>query len=69
MIVEAMEKTGYLPGEDISIVLDPAASEFYIDGKYVFKGEKTSRNSEEMIDLYSQWIKINHCHRGWACRR
>ncbi len=56
LIVEAIEKTGYKPGEDVSIALDPAASEFYIDGKYVFQGEKVSRSSEEMIALYSEWI-------------
>lgn len=56
LIVEAIEKTGYRPGEDVSIALDPAASEFYMDGKYVFQGEKISRSSEEMIALYSDWI-------------
>lgn len=56
LIVEAIEKTGYRPGEDVFIALDPASSEFYIDGKYVFKGEKVSRTSEEMIALYSEWI-------------
>lgn len=56
LIIEAIEKAGYKPGEDISIALDSAASEFYIDGKYVFQGEKVSRNSEEMIALYSEWI-------------
>lgn len=56
LIVEAIEKTGYKPGDDVSIALDPAASEFYIDGKYVFKGEKISRSSDEMIELYSDWI-------------
>lgn len=57
LIVEAIEKTGYIPGEDIYIALDPAASEFYIDGKYVFESEKISRKSNEMIELYSEWIK------------
>ena len=56
LIVEAIEKTGYRPGEDVSIALDPAASEFYVDGKYVFQGENLSRSSEEMIDLYADWI-------------
>lgn len=56
LIVEAIEKSGYRPGEDISIALDPAASEFYIDGKYIFKGENISRSSEEMVALYSEWI-------------
>lgn len=56
LIVEAIAKTGYKPGKDISIALDPAASEFYIDGKYVFEGEKISRSSEEMISMYTEWI-------------
>ncbi len=56
LIVEAVEKTGYRPGEDMAIALDPAASEFYIDGKYVFRGEEISRNSQEMIALYADWI-------------
>ncbi|MFA6670270.1 MAG: phosphopyruvate hydratase [Bacillota bacterium] len=56
LIVEAIEKSGYRPGEDISIALDPAASEFYVDGKYIFKGENISRSSEEMVTLYSEWI-------------
>jgi enolase len=56
LIVEAIEKTGYRPGEDVSIALDPASSEFYVDGKYVFQGENVSRSSEEMITLYSDWI-------------
>jgi len=58
LIVEAIEKTGYRPGEDISIAIDPAASEFYKDGRYVFKAEKTGRSSAEMIELYSDWIKM-----------
>lgn len=56
LIVEAIEKTGYMPGEDVSIALDPAASKFYIDGKYVFKGEGVSLSSDKMISLYSGWI-------------
>ncbi|MEA5016543.1 MAG: phosphopyruvate hydratase [Candidatus Limiplasma sp.] len=57
LIVEAIEKSGYRPGDDISIALDPAASEFYVDGKYVFAGEKVSRSSDEMIDLYADWLR------------
>ena len=56
LIVEAIEKAGYRPGEDLAIALDPAASEFFIDGKYVFAGERISRNSEEMIALYTEWV-------------
>jgi enolase len=55
LIVEAIINTGYIPGKDISIALDPAASEFYIDGKYMFRGEKINRSSEEMITMYSEW--------------
>jgi enolase len=57
LITEAVEKAGYTPGEDIAIALDPASSEFYIDGKYVFAGEKISRTSDEMIALYSEWLE------------
>lgn len=56
LIMEAIEKTGYRPGEDVSIALDPAASELYENGVYVFQGEKVRRSSEEMIDMYAQWI-------------
>lgn len=56
LLIEAIEKTDYRPGEDVAIAIDPAASEFYIDGKYVFEGEKVSRTSREMVDLYSEWI-------------
>lgn len=56
LIVEAIEKAGYHPGQDVAIALDPAASELYENGKYVFQGEKVSRSSEEMIALYSEWI-------------
>jgi enolase len=56
LIVEAIEKTNYAPGKDVSIAIDPAASEFFQDGRYVFRGEKTSRSSDEMIALYSDWI-------------
>lgn len=57
LITEAIEKAGYTPGEDIAIALDPASSEFYIEGKYVFAGEKISRTSDEMIMLYSEWLE------------
>lgn len=57
VIVEAIEKSNYRPGVDISIAIDPAASEFYKDGKYVFAGENRSRTSDEMIELYSFWIE------------
>jgi len=57
VIVEAVEKAGYKPGEDVHIALDPAASEFYEDGKYKFKkstGEVIS--SSGMVDFYSNLV-------------
>ncbi len=57
LIVEAIEKAGYRPGEDIAIALDPAASSFYKDGKYVLSrsgaGEKTS---DEIIEILKDWV-------------
>jgi len=56
-IMVAIEKAGYKPGDDICIALDPAASEFYQDGDYVFKKSDGSRRSAaEMIELYRSWI-------------
>jgi len=48
---------GFKPGEEIAIALDPAASEFYQDGKYVFKkSDKSSKSSEEMVRFWSKWV-------------
>jgi enolase len=56
IIVTAIEKAGYKPGKDISIVLDPAASEFYQDGKYVLKADNSKLSSEEMVKFYDNLI-------------
>lgn len=53
VIVQAIEKAGYKPGEEVTIALDVAASEFYEDGKYIFRkaargGKPTEKNAEEM---------------------
>lgn len=53
VIVEAIEKAGYKPGQDVFVALDPAATEFYKDGKYVLAGEKRSLSSAEMVDYYA----------------
>ena len=53
LIVEAIKKAGYEPGKDIFIALDPAASEFYQDGKYVLSREGMVRTSDEMINYYA----------------
>lgn len=58
VIMAAIELAGYKPGKDISIALDPATSEMYRDGKYVFfKSDNSTKTSEEMIELWSQWVE------------
>ena len=57
IIIEAITKAGYKPGEDISICLDPATSEMWNDGKYsLFKSTKQSFTSEELISLWAKWL-------------
>ncbi len=56
LIMQAIEKAGYKPGKDISICLDPAASEMWENGQYVlFKSDKSQKSSDEMIKLWEQW--------------
>ncbi len=55
VILSAIEKAGYKPGEDCFIALDPAASEFYKDGKYILTREGISLSSNEMVDYYIRW--------------
>ena len=55
VVLEAITKAGYKPGEEISIALDPAASEFFQDGKYVFKkSDKSAKSSDEMVAFWSK---------------
>ncbi len=56
LVVQAIEAAGYRPGEDISIALDPAASEIYKDGKYVLAGEGETKTTDEMIEFWQDWI-------------
>jgi enolase len=56
MVMEAIEKAGYKPGDDICIALDVAASELWDNGSYVFKkGDKSRKSSSEMVALYQSW--------------
>ena len=56
VVLEAIQQAGYKPGDDIAIALDPAASEFYQDGKYVFKkSDKSAKSSEEMARFWAKW--------------
>ena len=56
LIVQAIEKAGYKPGEQVAIAIDPASSEFYKDGKYHLEGEGLVLSSEEMVALYDNWL-------------
>ena len=56
VIIAAIEKAGYTPGEQIAIALDPAASEIYVDGKYHLAGEGVIKTSAEMVDFYAQLV-------------
>jgi enolase len=56
VVLEAISKAGYKPGEEIAIALDPASSEFYQDGKYVFKkSDKSAKSSDEMVRFWAKW--------------
>lgn len=56
LIVAAIEAAGYRPGSDCYLALDPAASEFYQDGKYVLAREGRTLTSEEMANFYVDWV-------------
>jgi enolase len=55
-IVAAIEKAGYEPGKDVFIALDPAASSFFVDGKYVLAGEGRTLDSAGMVDFYANLV-------------
>ena len=54
-VLSAIEKAGYKPGKDCFIALDPAASEFYRDGRYILSIEGVSLSTSEMVDYYVGW--------------
>ncbi|MBX3288753.1 MAG: phosphopyruvate hydratase [Acidobacteria bacterium] len=55
-ILEAIEKAGYSAGDDVMLALDPASSEFYSEGKYIFKkSDKRELSSEEMAAYWTDW--------------
>jgi enolase len=56
VVLEAIQQAGYKPGEEIAIALDPAASELYKNGKYVFKkSDKSEKSSEDMVRYWAKW--------------
>ena len=56
LILQAIDRAGYEAGRDISIALDPAASEFFEEGKYVLASEGRSLDSAEMVEFWSDWV-------------
>ncbi len=57
VILEAIQKAGYVPGKDIWIAMDPAASEIYEDGKYNLAKEGRVLSSEQMVDFFAAWVE------------
>lgn len=56
VIMEAISRTNYIAGKDIFFALDPASSEFFIDGKYRLASENRTLSSEEMVDYYAKLV-------------
>src|SRR5581483_3668348 len=59
VVLQAIQKAGYEPGEQIGIALDPAASEFFdsASGKYIFKkSDRSQRTPEEMVKFWTKWV-------------
>ena len=57
LILRAIERAGYRPGEDIAIALDPAASEFFEDGVYLLEGEGARLSAQELIGFWEDWLR------------
>ncbi|HNZ02095.1 MAG TPA: phosphopyruvate hydratase [Anaerolineaceae bacterium] len=57
VILKAIEKAGYKPGDDIAIALDPASSGFFEDGFYHLRTEGKKVTSAEMVEMYASWVK------------
>jgi len=56
VVMQAIAKAGYKPGDDVMIALDPAASEFFKDGAYVYEGEGKKRSPQQQADYFGQLI-------------
>jgi enolase len=57
LVLAAIERAGYRPGEQVALALDPAASEFHRDGRYVLEREGVTRSSEEMVAFWEDWVR------------
>jgi enolase len=56
LVLRAIEEAGYEPGNQVAIALDPAASEFCENGRYVLAGEGATKSTEEMIAFWEDWV-------------
>jgi len=56
LLVQAIERSGHQPGEEVFIALDPAASELYRDGQYELAGERRTLRAQEMVALWASWV-------------
>jgi enolase len=56
LVLTAIEKAGYRPGEDVAVALDPASSEFHKEGRYELTGEGKTLSTDEMIAFYADWV-------------
>jgi enolase len=56
VVLEAIQRAGYRPGEQIAIALDPAATEVHSEGRYVLAREKRTLSSEELIGFWTEWV-------------
>jgi enolase len=58
LMLEAIEAAGFSPGNDIALALDPASSEMFQNGRYVFfKSDKSEKSAEDMVKLYADWVR------------
>jgi enolase len=58
VVLEAIQQAGYKPGEHIALALDPACSELYQEGRYVFKkSDKSAKTSDEMVRFWAKWVR------------
>jgi enolase len=57
LVVEAIQRAGYAPGEQVAIALDPATTELYADGAYGLVREGRSLSSEELVSFWAEWVE------------
>jgi enolase len=58
LLLEGISQAGYKPGEQVGICLDPASSEFFKDGRYIFKkSDNSQRTSEQMVEFWADWVR------------